>query len=130
MTRNIIQTHTAPQAIGAYSQAARVGDLVFISGQIPLIPESGEMESGDTKQQISRVFNNLAAICKEAGGDLNDIVKLTIYLVDLADFPLVNEVMEEMFELPYPARAAVGICALPKNARVEADAILHLNGNG
>ena len=106
--KHIIQSNAAPQAIGAYSQAVRVGGLVFISGQIPLHPDTGELVGENAEDQIRRVFANLAALCDAAGGGINDIVKLNVYLVDLADFPLVNQVMEELFTRPFPARAAVG----------------------
>ncbi len=124
--KHIIQSNAAPQAIGAYSQAVRVGGLVFISGQIPLHPDTGELVGENAEAQIRRVFANLAALCDAAGGGINDIVKLNVYLVDLADFPLVNQVMEELFTRPFPARAAVGVSALPKGARVEAEAVMHL----
>ena len=119
-----LHTAAAPQAIGAYSQAVRAGDLVFISGQIPLDPATGAPVSGDIDAQIERVFRNLAAVCEAAGGTLDDIVKLTVYLTDLGDFAAVNAAMEKMFSLPFPARAAVGVAALPKNSRVEVEAVL------
>lgn len=126
MPREIIKTDQAPQAIGTYSQAIRIDHTVYISGQIPLLPATMEMITGDTRTQVARVFENLAAIAVTAGGTLADIVKLTIYLVDLQDFPLVNEVMAEYFQPPYPARAVVGVTALPKKSRVEMDAVLVL----
>jgi reactive intermediate/imine deaminase len=126
MKKEIISTDKAPQAIGTYSQAVKVGDTVYLSGQIPLIPETMEMVEGDIRLQIHRVFQNLQAVAKAAGGDLSDIVKLNIFLTDLSDFPQVNEVMAEYFQQPYPARAAIGVSALPKDAGVEMDAILHL----
>ena len=126
MTKEIISTDKAPQAIGTYSQAVKAGSTVYLSGQIPLIPETMEMVEGDIKQQIHRVFQNLQAVASAAGGDLSDVVKLNIFLTDLADFPQVNEVMAEYFQQPYPARAAIGVSALPKDAGVEMDAILHL----
>jgi reactive intermediate/imine deaminase len=126
MIKEIISTDKAPQAIGTYSQAVKTGSTVYLSGQIPLIPETMEMVEGDIKQQIHRVFQNLQAVASGAGGDLSDVVKLNIFLTDLADFPQVNEVMAEYFQQPYPARAAIGVSALPKDAGVEMDAILHL----
>ena len=124
MPKTVITTTAAPQAIGAYSQAVRSGGLVFISGQIPLEPDSGELVAGDTAAQIDRVLQNLAAVCQAAGGGLDDIVKLTVFLTDMADFPLVNTAMERDFSPPFPARAAIGVAALPRGARVEMDAIL------
>ena len=126
MVKEIISTDKAPQAIGTYSQAVKTGSTVYLSGQIPLIPETMEMVEGDIKLQIHRVFQNLQAVANAAGGDLADIVKLNIFLTDLSDFPYVNEVMAEYFQQPYPARAAIGVSALPKDAGVEMDAILHL----
>ncbi len=126
MTKQIISTEKAPQAIGTYSQAVKVGDTVYMSGQIPLIPETMEMVEGDIRSQIHRVFQNLQAVANAAGGDLSDIVKLNIFLTDLSNFPQVNEVMAEYFQQPYPARAAIGVSALPKDAGVEMDAVLHL----
>lgn len=122
--KTIIHTDAAPAAIGAYSQATRVDNLVFISGQIPLNPQTGEMVGDDAAAQIERVLQNLSAVCKAGGGELDNIVKLTVYLTDLADFPLVNAAMEKYFLRPFPARAAIGVAALPKNARVEMDAIM------
>ena len=126
MVKEIISTDKAPQAIGTYSQAVKTGSTVYLSGQIPLIPETMEMVEGDIKLQIHRVFQNLQAVANAAGGDLADIVKLNIFLTDLSNFPYVNEVMAEYFQQPYPARAAIGVSALPKDAGVEMDAILHL----
>jgi reactive intermediate/imine deaminase len=126
MTKEIISTDKAPQAIGTYSQAVKVGDTVYMSGQIPLIPETMEMVEGDIRSQIHRVFQNLQAVANAAGGELSDIVKLNIFLTDLSNFPQVNEVMAEYFQQPYPARAAIGVSALPKDAGVEMDAVLHL----
>jgi len=124
MTRSIIATDKAPQAIGTYSQAVRSGNTVYLSGQIPLDPASMELVGGDMRDQITRVFDNLAAVAQAAGGSLSDVVKLTVYLTDLSHFPLVNEVMAGYFAEPYPARAAVGVAALPKGAAVEMDAIV------
>ena len=126
MPRQIIQTDDAPQAIGTYSQAVKSGDMLYISGQIPLDPQSGDMVSGPIENQIRRVFDNLAAIAAAAGGSLENTVKLTVFLVDLDNFPQVNEVMATYFDEPYPARAALGVKALPKGADVEIEAILDL----
>ena len=126
MVKEIISTDKAPQAIGTYSQAVKTGSTVYLSGQIPLNPETMEMVEGDIKQQIHRVFKNLQAVANAAGGDLADIVKLNIFLTDLSNFPQVNEVMAEYFQQPYPARAAIGVSALPKDAGVEMDAIVEL----
>ncbi len=126
MAKEIISTDKAPQAIGTYSQAVKTGSTVYLSGQIPLVPETMEMVDGDIKQQIHRVFQNLLAVAQAAGGDLSDVVKLNIFLTDLSNFPQVNEVMAEYFQQPYPARAAIGVAALPKDAGVEMDAVLHL----
>ena len=123
MTRKAIATPSAPSAIGTYSQAIRAGDTVYLSGQIPLDPASMELVSG-TCEQIHQVFRNLRAVANAAGGDFGDLVKLNIYLTDLADFPLVNEVMAQYFEEPYPARAAIGVASLPKGAKVEMEGIL------
>jgi len=124
MSREIIHTDLAPQAIGTYSQAVKLDGLVFVSGQIPLVPETMLMVDGGIEAQIHRVFENLSAICSAAGGSLQDIVKLTVYLTDMANFPHVNAIMEQYFSTPFPARAAVGVSALPKGAEVEMDAIL------
>jgi reactive intermediate/imine deaminase len=126
MEKEIISTDKAPQAIGTYSQAVKTGSTVYLSGQIPLIPETMEMVEGDIKLQIHRVFQNLLAVAEAAGGDLSDVVKLNIFLTDLSNFPQVNEVMAEYFQQPYPARAAIGVSALPKDAGVEMDAVLEL----
>ena len=127
MTREVISTDKAPQAIGTYSQAVKVGSTVYLSGQIPLIPETMEMVAGDMEAQIVRVFDNLAAVAQAAGGDLNDIAKLNIFLTDLSHFPLVNEVMARYFTQPYPARAAIGVASLPKDAGVEMDAVMEFD---
>ena len=124
MKKAAINTDAAPQAIGAYSQAVRVGNSVYLSGQIPLIPASGQLVGGDMREQIRRVFENLNAVALAAGGSLYDIVKLNVFLTDLAHFPLVNEVMAEYFSRPYPARATVGVAALPKGASIEMDAVM------
>lgn len=120
----IIHTDTAPQAIGTYSQAVKVNDTVYLSGQIPLDPQSMALVDGDFAAQTKQVFENLRAVCQAANGDLKDIVKLNIYLTDLSNFPVVNEVMATFFNEPYPARAAVGVKELPKGAQVEADAVM------
>ncbi len=126
MSREIIKTEQAPQAIGTYSQAIKTGNTVYLSGQIPLIPETMEMVGGDITSQIHQVFKNLDAVAKASGGSLADIAKLNIFLTDLSHFPTVNEIMAEYFQQPYPARAAVGVASLPKAAGVEMDAIMVL----
>jgi len=126
MSRQIVQTEAAPAAIGTYSQAVRVGDAVYLSGQIPLDPSTMELVEGGMEMQIRRVFDNLKAVAAAAGGSLDEIAKLNVFLTDLSHFPLVNQVMAEYFSEPYPARAAIGVAALPKGAEVEMDAILHL----
>ena len=126
MQKHIISTNQAPQAIGTYSQAVHVtgGSTVYLSGQIPLVPETMEMIDGDISAQINQVFKNLTAVCKASGGNLNDIVKLNIFLTDLNNFPIVNEIMAQYFDEPYPARAAVGINELPKGSQVEMDGVM------
>jgi len=126
MSIEIIKTDQAPQAIGTYSQAVKKGKTVYLSGQIPLVPATMEMVDGDISQQIKQVFENLDAVSRAAGGGLKNIVKLNVYLTDLGNFPVVNEIMANYFKEPYPARAAVGVKALPKNATVEMDAVLEL----
>lgn len=126
MTKTPIHSEQAPAAIGTYSQAIRSGDTVYLSGQIPLEPETGDMVEGEIRNQIRRVFDNLAAVAAAAGGNLQSAVKITVYLTDLSNFAAVNEVMAEYFVEPYPARAAVGVASLPRGAAVEADAILTL----
>ena len=121
-----IHTDDAPKAIGIYSQAVRAGDAVYISGQIPLDPATGELVSGDIEKEIRRAFDNLAAIAKAAGGSLADAVKVTVFLTDLGHFAKVNEIMAQYVPQPWPARAAVGVSQLPKGARVEVECILHL----
>lgn len=125
--KQVIFTQTAPAVIGTYSQAIRCGDTVYLSGQIPLDPRSMELCSADISAQIIQVFENLKAVCEAAGGSLNDIVKLNIYLTDLSCFSQVNETMAVYFAEPYPARAAVGVLALPRAAQVEMDGIMVLN---
>ena len=127
MTRQIISTPDAPQAIGTYSQAVRVGPTVYISGQIPLDPTTGTLVSGDIELEIRRVFDNLSAIAKAAGGSLQHAVRVTVYLTDLANFAKVNEIMAQYFPQPWPARAAIGVAQLPRGSRVEIDCILHLD---
>ena len=124
MTRSTIQTHQAPQAIGTYSQAVRVGNTVYLSGQIALEPSTMHMQQDSIEAEIHQVFQNLRAVCEAAGGSLNDIVKLNVYLTDLVHFASVNNIMAEYFVQPYPARAAVGVASLPRNARVEADGVM------
>ena len=126
MGREIIRTDQAPQAIGTYSQAVRVGGTVYLSGQIPLDPQTMNMVEGGIEAEIRRVFDNLQAVARAAGGSLNDAVKLNVFLVDLANFAMVNQVMAEYFSEPYPARAAIGVAALPRGAQVEMDAVLEL----
>lgn len=129
MNKKTIHTDKAPQAIGTYSQAVEHQGLVFISGQIPLDPHNMEIVTGGTEAQIRRVFDNLAAVCTAAGGSLDDIVKLTIFLTDLGAFPQVNTIMGQYFREPYPARAAVEVSALPKGVEVEMDAIMGVPQN-
>ena len=124
MAKTIIHTDDAPQAIGTYSQAVKVDDTVYISGQIPLDPTSMEIVSGGIEAEITRVFDNLKAVARASGGSLADVVKLNIFLTDLGNFPTVNEIMARYFEQPYPARAAIGVAALPKGVGVEMDAVL------
>jgi reactive intermediate/imine deaminase len=126
MSRQIISTPDAPAAIGTYSQAVRVGNTVYLSGQIPLDPATMQLVSGDIDAEIRRVFDNLAAVAKAAGGTLDDAVKVTVFLTDLAHFGRVNEIMATYFKQPYPARAAIGVAALPRGARVEMECTLSL----
>lgn len=126
MPKKIIHTKSAPQAIGTYSQAVRAGDTVYLSGQIPLDPATMQMVSGDIEVEITRVFENLAAVAEAAGGSLAQAVKVNVYLTDLANFAKVNEIMAKYVPEPYPARAAVGVSQLPRGARVEIECILHL----
>ncbi|EIT71282.1 MULTISPECIES: RidA family protein [Hydrocarboniphaga] len=127
MSRQIIHTDDAPAAIGTYSQAVRVGDTVYVSGQIPLDPKTMTLLNASIEDEIHQVFKNLSAIAKAAGGSLDKVVKLNVFLTDLAHFPKVNEIMAQYFTQPYPARAALGISSLPKGANVEADAIVVLD---
>ena len=126
MSRTIISTTEAPAAIGTYSQATRHGDTVYLSGQIPLQPQSMTLVEGGIEAQIHQVFSNLRAVCIASGANLDNILKLTVYLTDMTHFPQVNAIMAEYFSQPYPARAAVGVAALPRGAMVEIDAILGL----
>lgn len=127
MVREIINTDQAPAAIGAYSQAVKVGDTVYLSGQIALDPGTMQLVEGEMAAQIRRVFDNLAAVARASGGSLADVVKLNVFLTDLGHFALVNQVMAEYFQQPYPARAALGVAALPRGAAVEIDAVLVLD---
>ncbi|MCB1629973.1 MAG: RidA family protein [Xanthomonadales bacterium] len=126
MTRSSVHTENAPAAIGTYSQAVRVGETVYLSGQIPLDPATMEMVNGDIEAEIRRVFDNLRAVSVAAGGDLDKLVKLNVFLTDLGCFAQVNQIMADYFNEPYPARAAIGVAALPRGARVEMDGILVL----
>lgn len=128
MSRQVIQTPDAPEAIGTYSQAVRVGDTVYLSGQIPLDPERMELVEGEFEVAVRRVFDNLSAVASAAGGSLAQVVKLNVFLTDLGNFSVVNQVMAEYFRPPYPARAAIGVAALPKAAVVEMDAVMVLDG--
>jgi reactive intermediate/imine deaminase len=130
LERQIISTGAAPAAIGTYSQAVRVGDTVYLSGQIPLDPVTMQMVDGDFAAAATRVFENLKAVAEAAGGSLADVVKLNVFLVDLGTFAVVNEVMGRFFSAPFPARAVVQVAALPRGAAIEADAIMHLGGSG
>lgn len=122
--RAVISTDQAPEAIGTYSQAVKVGNTVYLSGQIPLVPETMEVISGDFEAQAVQVFENLKAVCEAAGGSMDEVVKVNLYLTDLANFATVNEVMARYFSQPYPARAAVQVAALPKGVEFEAEAVL------
>jgi reactive intermediate/imine deaminase len=126
MKRQIIHSADAPKAIGPYSQAVRVGDTVYVSGQIPLDPATGQLVSGEIETEIRRVFDNLKAIAQAAGGSLASVVKLTVFMTDLSHFAKVNEIMTAYFSEPFPARAAVGVAALPRGARVEMECVLSL----
>ena len=128
MSKSVISTDQAPAAIGTYSQAIKVGNTVYLSGQIPLVPGKSELVGGDIRAQITRVFDNLQAVAAAAGGSLADVVKLNVFLTDLANFPIVNEIMAGYFSQPYPARAAIGVAALPRGSAVEMDAIMVIGG--
>lgn len=127
MARQPVVTDNAPGAIGAYSQAIKCGPTIYLSGQIPLDPKTMEVVSDDPRAQVDQVFKNLSAVCEAAGGSLADVVKLTVYLTDLAHGPIVNEVMAEYFDEPYPARAGIGVAALPKNVAVEVEGMMHID---
>ncbi|WP_297891829.1 RidA family protein [Shewanella sp.] len=122
----IIATENAPAAIGTYSQAVKVGNTVYLSGQIPLVPSTMQIVSDDFEAQVVQVFENLTAVCSAAGGSINDIVKLNIFLTDLSHFAKVNEIMSRYFSQPYPARAAIGVKQLPKDSQVEMDGVMEL----
>jgi reactive intermediate/imine deaminase len=126
MSRQIIQTNRAPQAIGPYSQAVRAGDTVYLSGQIPLDPETMQLVTGDIEAEIRRVFDNLKAVAEAAGGSLSNAVKVNVFLTDLSHFVKVNDIMATYFTQPYPARAAIGVAQLPRGARVEIECVLYL----
>lgn len=126
MSKSIIHTDRAPQAIGTYSQAVKAGTTVYLSGQIPLVPNSMELVSDDFAKQTHQVFENIKAVCEAAGGTMNDLVKVNIYLLDLSHFATVNEIMATYFNQPYPARAAIGVKELPKGAQVEIDGVMEL----
>ena len=129
MSKQSIATNAAPAAIGTYSQAIRAGATVYLSGQIPLDPSTMQLVAGGARAQIARVFDNLAAVAAASGGSLADVAKLNVYLTDLGNFALVNEIMAQYFSEPYPARAAIGVSALPRDAEVEMDAVLVLDQN-
>lgn len=126
MSKSIIQTKQAPAAIGTYSQAVKAGNTVYLSGQIPLDPVSMQLVSDDFGAQAQQVFKNLQAVCEAAGGDVNDLVKVHIYLTDLSQFASVNDIMSQYFNQPYPARAAIGVKELPKGSQIEIDGIMEL----
>lgn len=127
MAFETVKTTSAPQAIGSYSQAVKVGNTIYLSGQIPLVPETMTLHPGTITDHIHQVFSNLRAVAQAAGGNLKDVVKLTIFLTDLTHFPLVNEIMTEYFQTPYPARSTVGVAILPKGAAIEVEAIMVLS---
>ena len=126
MSKVIISTDKAPAAIGTYSQAVKIGTTVYLSGQIPLVPETMQMVSENFAEQTQQVFENLTAVCQAAGGSLNDMVKVNIFLTDLSNFATVNEIMSKHFSAPYPARAAVQVSALPRGAQVEIDGVMEI----
>lgn len=124
MNKSFIATANAPAAIGTYSQAVKVGQTTYLSGQIPLIPDTMVLVEGDIEAEVRQAFTNLAAVCEATGGSLNHLAKVNVFLTDLSHFPVVNQIMEEFFEAPFPARAAIGVAELPKGARVEVDGIM------
>ncbi|KFL35830.1 RidA family protein [Arenimonas donghaensis] len=124
MPRNAISTEQAPAAIGPYSQAVRAGGTVYLSGQIPLDPASGALVQADIATEARRVFDNLKAVCEAAGGSLDDVARIGIYVIDMSDFAAINEVMADYFQAPYPARSTIQVAGLPRGARVEVDAVL------
>lgn len=124
MNKSFIATANAPAAIGTYSQAVKVGQTTYLSGQIPLIPDTMVLVEGDIEAEVRQAFTNLVAVCEAAGGSLNHLAKVNVFLTDLSHFPVVNQMMEECFEEPFPARAAIGVAELPKGARVEVDGIM------
>ena len=126
MSKSVIHTDRAPQAIGTYSQAVKSGTTVYLSGQIPLVPETMELVSDDFSAQATQVFENIKAVCEASGGSPNDLVKVNIFLIDLGNFTTVNEIMSKYFKQPYPARAAIGVKQLPKGAQIEIDGIMEL----
>ena len=126
MSKSVIHTDRAPQAIGTYSQAIKSGRTVYLSGQIPLVPESMEMVSEDFAEQATQVFENVKAVCDAAGGTMDDLAKVNIFLIDLGNFATVNEIMSKYFSQPYPARAAIGVKELPKGAQIEIDGVMEL----
>ncbi|MGB2426421.1 MAG: RidA family protein [Alteromonas sp.] len=126
MPKAIINTERAPQAIGTYSQAVKAGHTVYLSGQIPLVPETVEMVSDEFAAQAQQVFKNVSAVCEAAGGSTQDLVKVNIFLTDLSNFATVNEIMSQYFVEPYPARAAIGVAELPKGAQIEIDGVMEL----
>ncbi len=126
MSKAIIQTDNAPEAIGTYSQAVKAGTTVYLSGQIPLVPATMQLVSDDFAEQAKQVFENVKAVCEAAGGTINDLAKINIYLTDLSHFATVNEIMSGYFNQPYPARAAIGVKALPKEAQIEIDGVMEL----
>jgi len=125
--KEVVQTNNAPKAIGTYSQAIKVGATVYLSGQIPLVPATMDLVAGDMTAQIRQVFDNLKAVAEAAGGNLSHVVKLNVFLTDLSHFPLVNQIMATYFVEPYPARAAIGVAALPRGAHVEMDGVMHID---
>jgi reactive intermediate/imine deaminase len=126
MSKSVIHTDKAPQAIGTYSQAVKSGTTIYLSGQIPLVPETMVMVSEDFAAQATQVFENIKAVCEAAGGSTNDMVKVNIFLIDLSNFATVNEIMSQYFKQPYPARAAIGVKELPKGSQIEIDGIMEL----